>query len=99
MVATSVRWRGTNVGSPSRPNSSQRCAPASSAFGGASVTRMVLRFVAEPRNAEQANLSGKLVQRISEGGTNRLILREIEHYRRDWMREARVRKSLTPWTS
>jgi len=36
---------------------------------------------------------------IFQRGADRLVIREIQHYKRDWMREARVRKSLTPWTS
>src|SRR4051794_24931358 len=48
---------------------------------------------------DQADFVGEFVQCILQGGANGLVIREIEHYRRDWMREARVRKSLTPWTS
>jgi len=39
--------------------------------------------------------SGFSVEGRADGG----ILCEVEHYRRDWMRSARVLKSLTPWTS
>src|SRR5258708_30527039 len=48
---------------------------------------------------DEANLRSELVESIFQRGTDRLILREIEHYRRDWMWEARGRESLTPSAS
>jgi len=41
----------------------------------------------------------ELVQRILQRRANGWVRGEIQHYRRDWIRDARVRKSLTPWTS
>src|SRR4029077_19414595 len=48
---------------------------------------------------DEASLIGKFVEGVLQCRADGLILRKIEHQRRDWMREARVRKSLTPCTS
>src|ERR1700693_797255 len=56
MEATSLRSRGTNCADElSLRNSSQRCAPDKSAFGGASVTRTVCRLAAVERAGDAAS--------------------------------------------
>src|SRR4029077_2787575 len=61
------------------------------AVGEAFLLTLAVRF-------DQASLISEFVECIVQCSGDGLILREIEHQRRDWMREARVRKSLTPWT-
>src|SRR2546429_5207283 len=71
MQAVSLRARGTSTGSPVARNSSQRSAPASSALGGASVTRTVCTFVdARPPEAPSCRQIGYSVR--SEEHTSEL---------------------------
>src|SRR5262249_11607683 len=48
---------------------------------------------------DQADLRSVGFEGFAQGFANRGVVRKIQHYRRDWMREASVRKSLTPCTS
>src|SRR5262249_12037348 len=48
---------------------------------------------------DEASLCRERDQRIFQRGANRLVFGKVQHYKRDWIRSASVRKSLTPWTS
>src|SRR5262249_17028286 len=47
----------------------------------------------------QARFVRKRGERVFQRRTDRLVFGKIQHYRRDWIRSARVRKLLTPCTS
>src|SRR5215470_2188077 len=53
-------------------------------------------FFAFPIGFDQAGLLREYLNRFLECGSNGGVLREVQHYRRDWMRSARVLKSETP---
>src|SRR5271156_4942032 len=57
--------------------------------GEAGVFAFAVRF-------DQANLVGPALQCRAQSFAQRLIFAKVEHQRRNWMRSASVRKSLTP---
>ena len=67
-------------------------------FAAAILSWLIVFNVVNTRNPAVAMI-GEFLYRVFQSGADRRILCEIEHYRRDWMRSARVLKSETPWSS